>query len=62
MRKRAPAARMSGASEAHLRPVVRPSISKLVATVEDLDDGAIDDVTRAVKLIGVGRRRPATTR
>ena len=42
---------------------VRPSISKLVAVIEDLDDGAIDDVTRAVKLlIGVGRRRAATTR
>jgi transcriptional regulator with XRE-family HTH domain len=51
--------------DAHGKPKarLRPSISKLVAVVEDLDDGAVDDVTRAVKLlIGVGRRRPATTR
>jgi transcriptional regulator with XRE-family HTH domain len=35
----------------------RASVSKLVAAVDDLDDGAVDDVTKAVKLLlGVGRR------
>ena len=35
----------------------RPAIAKLVATVDDLDDAQVDDVTKAVKLIlAVGRR------
>jgi transcriptional regulator with XRE-family HTH domain len=39
------------------KPRYRASVAKLVATVEDLDDAAIDDVTKAVKLIlGVARR------
>jgi transcriptional regulator with XRE-family HTH domain len=39
------------------KPRYRPSVSKLVATVEDLDDGAVDDVTKAVRLmLGIGRR------
>jgi transcriptional regulator with XRE-family HTH domain len=36
---------------------VRPSVAKLVAVVRELDDGAVDDVTKAVRLlIAVGRR------
>jgi len=35
----------------------RAPVAKLVALVDDLDDGQIDDITRAVKLIlAVGRR------
>jgi transcriptional regulator with XRE-family HTH domain len=36
---------------------VRPSLARLVAVVRDLDDAAVDDVTRAVKLmLAAGRR------
>jgi transcriptional regulator with XRE-family HTH domain len=39
------------------KPRHRPSVARLVAVVEDLDDGAVDDVTKAVKLLlAVGRR------
>lgn len=39
------------------KPRYRASVSKLVSVVEDLDDGAVDDVTKAVKLLlAVGRR------
>jgi transcriptional regulator with XRE-family HTH domain len=39
------------------KPKYRASIAKLAAAVEDLDDGAVDDVTRAVKmLLAAGRR------
>jgi transcriptional regulator with XRE-family HTH domain len=35
----------------------RPAVAKLVATVEGLDDGQVDDVTKAVKLLlAVGHR------
>jgi hypothetical protein len=38
---------------------VRPSIARLVATVEGLDDGAVDDVRRAISLLlEAGRRSP----
>lgn len=36
---------------------LRPAEARLVAVVRDFDDGQVDDVTRAVKLlVGVGRR------
>jgi transcriptional regulator with XRE-family HTH domain len=36
---------------------VRPSVARLVAVVRDLDDAAVDDVARAVKLmLAAGRR------
>jgi transcriptional regulator with XRE-family HTH domain len=39
------------------KPKYRASVAKLVATIEDLDDGAVDDVTKAVKmLLAAGRR------
>jgi transcriptional regulator with XRE-family HTH domain len=39
------------------KPRYRASVAKLVATVEDLDDGQVDDVTKALKmLLAVGRR------
>jgi transcriptional regulator with XRE-family HTH domain len=40
----------------------RPSVAKLVATVEDLDDAAVDDVTRAIKLLLAAGRRSARPR
>lgn len=44
------------------KPRYRPSVAKLVATVEDLDDGAVDDVTKAVKLLLSAGRRSARPR
>lgn len=41
------------------KPRYRPSVAKLVALVEDLDDGAVDDVTKAVKLLLAVSRRAA---
>lgn len=39
------------------KPRYRASIAKLVATVEDLDDAQVDDVTKAIKLLlAVGKR------
>ncbi len=39
------------------KPSPRPSEARLLALVRDLDDGQVDDITRAVKLlIGVGKR------
>jgi transcriptional regulator with XRE-family HTH domain len=39
------------------KPRYRASVAKLVATIEDLDDAAVDDVTRAIKmLLAIGRR------
>lgn len=39
------------------KPRYRASVSKLVATVEDLDDGQVDDITKAIKmLLAIGRR------
>ncbi len=46
-----------GTPRATGKPRYRASVAKLVATVEDLDDGQIDDVTNALKmLLAVGRR------
>jgi transcriptional regulator with XRE-family HTH domain len=51
-----------GTPKQPVKPRVRPSIAKLVATVEDLDDGAVDDVTRAIKLLLAAGRRSARPR
>ncbi len=37
----------------------RPAVAKLVATVEDLDDAGVADVTQAIKLLLAAGRRTA---
>jgi transcriptional regulator with XRE-family HTH domain len=44
------------------KPVFRSSIAKLVGAVEGLDDGAVDDVTRAIKLILAAGKRTGRPR
>ena len=36
---------------------MRPAVARLVALVKDMDDGQIDDVTRALKLLLAAARR-----
>ena len=44
------------------KPTFRPSITRLVGVVEDLDDGAVDDVTKAVRLILAAGKRSVRQR
>lgn len=43
-------------------PTLRPSVARLVAAVESLDDGQIDDVTKAVRLLLEAGKRASTGR
>jgi transcriptional regulator with XRE-family HTH domain len=44
------------------KPAYRRSVARLVAAVEGLDDGAIDDVTKAIKLLLAAGKRSVRPR
>jgi transcriptional regulator with XRE-family HTH domain len=44
------------------RPTQRPAIARLVAAVDGLDDGQVDDVTRGIRLLLAAGRRSARAR
>ena len=44
------------------RPTHRPAIARLVAAVDGLDDGQVDDVTRGIRLLLAAGRRSVRSR
>ena len=44
------------------KPSHRPAIARLVAAVDGLDDGQVDDVTKAIRLLLAAGRRSARPR
>ena len=43
-------------------PKIRPSVARLVALVRSLDDGVVDDIARALRLLLAAGRRSARAR